>query len=43
MLFFLQGPRGVDGDPGPQGVSGATVSSVTSSTLFKRNQSNLKL
>lgn len=27
ILLYLQGPRGVDGEPGPQGVSGAVVSS----------------
>lgn len=26
ILFFWQGVRGLDGDPGPQGVAGATVS-----------------
>lgn len=25
-LVVLQGPRGLDGDPGPQGVAGAIVS-----------------
>lgn len=26
MTLVLQGPRGLDGDPGPQGVAGAIVS-----------------
>lgn len=26
LPFLWQGPRGPDGDPGPQGVAGATVS-----------------
>ncbi len=38
-IVLLQGARGLDGDPGPQGVAGATVSSShgTNASIFAAN------
>lgn len=42
VLFFLQGARGLDGEPGPQGLPGAPVSSFPftrpSDRLFSNDQ-----